>query len=421
MEKGLISMPQLRPLLLGLLAALMLAGCGPLPTPTPQPTPTLRPTPTAEPLIPSPTPAPPASEPVTATSTPTVAVTPSPAPTATATRQIISTPLPSLPPATVSPTTIGWAARLVGGPVLAPRQRIGVAVSIGAFEDYAWGAGLPGWWLNWQVLETPPRGVGASFVQMVRLKGDGYRPDLATITRAARANRGQLWLIGNEPDVKWQDNVTPEQYAATYGILYRAIKEADPQALVAIGGVSVPTPLRMAYLDRILAAYRARFNAEMPIDVWNVHAFILREERNSWGVDIPPGMTEERGQLYEIADHADMTIFRRQMADFRRWMADRGQRNKPLVVTEYSILMPESYGFPPELVSRFMIETFDYFLTARDPQTGYPADDNRLVQAFCWYSTSDTVYPTSNLFDPQTGQATLLGNLFRAYVAGLGD
>ena len=199
-----------------------------------------------------------------------------------------------------------------------------------------------------------------------------------------------MWLIGNEPDVKWQDNVTPERYATVYGELHAAIKAADPTAQVAIGGVSQPTPLRMAYLDRVLAAYRAQFGAEMPVDVWNVHAFILREERGSWGVDIPPGMDVAQGQLYEIADHNDMDIFRRQITDFRRWMAERGLRDKPLIVTEYGILMPASYGFPPEVVSGFLVDTFDFFLTARDPELGYPADDNRLVQAFNWFSIADT-------------------------------
>ena len=202
-----------------------------------------------------------------------------------------------------------------------------------------------------------------------------------------------LWLIGNEPDVAWQDNATPEQYAASLhptagdqgGRCYRQ---------VAIGGVSQPTPLRMAYLDRILAAYKAEVGVEMPVDVWNVHVFILREERDSWGVGIPPGMPVDRGNLYEISDHADMAIFRRQITDFRRWMAARGLRDKPLIVTEYGILMPASYGFPPDLVSTFLVDTFDFFLTA-DDRIGYPADDHRLVQAFNWFSVADSIYPTS--------------------------
>ena len=137
----------------------------------------------------------------------------------------------------------------------------------------------------------------------------------------------------------------------------------------------------MAYLDRILTAYQRRTGQPMPVDVWNIHAFILREERNSWGVGIPPGMSQDKGELYEIADHADMAIFRRQITDFRRWMADRGLQEKPLLVSEYGVLMPKDYGFAPETVSQFMTDTFDFFLNSRDPAIGDPADDYRLVQA----------------------------------------
>jgi len=294
---------------------------------------------------------------------------------------------------------------------------VGAALALGKFSDYDWGGAGPGWYLNWQV--DPQPAPGARFAQMVRVRENGFYPALEMIRLAAQANPGSLWLIGNEPDVKWQDNVTPERYAAVYGELHEAIKAADPTAQVAIGGVSQPTPLRMAYLDRVLAAYRAQFGAEIPVDVWNVHAFILREERDSWGVEIPPGMDVAQGQLYEIVDHNNMAIFRRQIIDFRRWMAQRGLRDKPLIVTEYGILMPASYGFPPDVVSNFLVSTFDYFLTARDPELGYPADDNRLVQAFMWFSTAYNVYPTANLFDPATRNVTPVGKAFKAYVSGL--
>jgi len=289
-------------------------------------------------------------------------------------------------------------------------------LGIGSFD---WGNAPPGWYLNWTTQPHPEQRPDVAFARMIRLKGEGFAPALDQIKVTAAQNPGVLWLVGNEPDVPWQDGVTPEQYAATYGVIYKAIKEADPSAHIAIGGVSQPTPLRLAYLDRALAAYRARYGAEMPVDIWNVHAFILREERNSWGVGIPPGMPVDKGTLYEVDNHADMQIFRQQIEGFRRWMAERGQRNKPLIVTEYGVLMPDDYGFPPELVSKFMTATFDYFLSAQDPTLGYAPDGNRLVQAFCWYSVADTMYPTPNLFDPKTRAVTSVGKVFRQYVAAL--
>jgi hypothetical protein len=230
---------------------------------------------------------------------------------------------------------------------------------------------------------------------MVRLRGGVLRPDPSTLAAIARANPGSLWLIGNEPDVKWQDNVEPAVYARLYHEAYAAIKAADPSAVVAAGGVSQPTPLRLRYLDAVLAAYREQFGAAMPADAWHVHNFILREERDSWGVDIPPGLPEDRGMLYEIDDCDNLEIFRRQVRDFRRWMAAHGFQDRPLIVSEYGIPMPEDYGFPPERVIRFLRGTFEFFLTATDPSLGYPADDYRLVQRWCWYSLDapDTYYP----------------------------
>lgn len=377
-------------------ALLIIAGLTVAPT---RPTP-LHPAPTTEPLVPTPLPGYQATRPAVQSS------------------QLASAPFADqqvTPPPHLR-SQVASAEFPFGG---AARGRVGVGFPIGHINNYAWGEGLPGWWLAWRVDLEAPALADSRFAQMVRIQGSSFQPNLAMIQRIARSQTGTLWLIGNEPDVIWQDNATPEQYAASYGILYPAIKAVDPTALIAIGGVSQPTPLRMAYLDRILTAYQAQFDAAMPVDVWNVHAFILREERGSWGVGIPPGLETDTGILYEIADHADITIFAQQIMDFRRWMAERGFRDAPLIVSEYSVLMPESYGFPADLVANFLVETFDFFLTARDPEIGYPADEDRLVQAFCWYSTADTNYPTSNLFDPETRAITAVGEMFRAYVSAL--
>jgi hypothetical protein len=383
-----------------------------LDSPTPMPTATASPAP---PTVAAPTVA--APSPSATLAAATAALIP------TATTMVAITPTP-LPPSPIPPsrTPTATAARIgisTWGLPASAQGRVGVGVPLQGIGDFDWGDTPPGWYLNWTTQPQPTRRTDVAFARMIRLNGSRFSPALDQIKATAAAAPGALWLIGNEPDVPWQDNATPEQYAVSYGVLHAAIKEADPTAHVAIGGVSQPTPLRLAYLDLILAAYRARYGAEMPVDVWNVHAFILREERNSWGVGIPPGMPVDKGTLYEIDHHTDMQVFRQQIVAFRRWMAERGQRNKPLVVTEYGVLMPEDYGFPPDLVSKFMAATFDYFLSAQDTTLGYEADGNRLVQAFCWYSVADTMYPTSNLFDAQTRAITPVGLAFKQTVQRL--
>jgi hypothetical protein len=364
------------------------------PSATPQPTRAALPPTQAPPLVP-PSRTPRATTPATSVATRSTGAAATAAPAAGESRK--------LPAATPGPD----------------RSRVCVGIPRWELADYDWGNGLPGLYLAFRFVPDPPDTGGVRFAQLVRTVGDAISPSLDELRAAARRHPGSLWFVGNEPDVVLQDNATPEQYARNYGLVYQALKEADPSAQVAIAGVSQPTPLRMAYLDQVLDAYRRLYGTEMPVDIWNVHAYILREERNSWGVGIPPGMPVDQGLLYEIKDHADMAIFRRQIADFRRWMADRGQRDKPLIVSEYGTLMPEDYGFPAEVVSRFMVDTFDYFLTARDPQTGYPADDNRLVQTFCWFSAATLEFPSANLFDPVTRAITPVGKVFRAYVSAL--
>jgi len=297
------------------------------------------------------------------------------------------------------------------------RSRWAIGAAAGPLTRYDVSAFSFGWFLDWNARREPPKPDGIEYVQMPRLMGGVLRPSPEIIAEIARAHPGSLWMIGNEPDVKWQDNVEPAVYARLYHQAYTAIKSADATAQVAMGGVTQPSPLRLRYLDAVLDEYHKQFGVAMPIDVWNVHNFILREERNSWGVEIPPGFDDAHGVLYEVDDSGNLDAFRRQIVDFRMWMAARGFQNRALIVSEYGIPMPEDYGFPSSRVLNFVAGTFDFFMTARDPALGYPADDYKLVQRWCWYSLDDTGYPTGRLFDPHTGKPTEFGNMLATYLA----
>lgn len=306
------------------------------------------------------------------------------------------------------------------------RWRVGVGVPEFNPLLFQWPEQRPGWYLNWSAdlnhdsprtndlpdhlyLEPPTElGMGMSFAPMVRVKAGKIAVPLETVTRLATENPGHLWLIGNEPDVRWQDNTAPEPYAVAYHDLYTTIKAADPTAQVAIGGISQVTPLRLRYFERILAHYEAEYGTPMPVDVWNIHVFVLREEADNWGVDIPPGFDSVTdGVLWEVEDHDDLRLVENQIRLMRRWMAARGEREKPLVITEYGILMPEEYGFPPENVAAFLRDSFDLFDQLRDPDLGYPTDDNRLVQRWVWFSSRYHLYPTGDLFTAE-GRPTYL-------------
>jgi hypothetical protein len=158
----------------------------------------------------------------------------------------------------------------------------------------------------------------------------------------------------------------------------------------------------------------------MPVDLWNMHAFVLREDRDSWGVNIPSGFEiVNTGELWDVDDHANLALVEAQVRAMRNWMAAHGQQEKPLWITEYGILMPAEYGFPPERVAAFMTQSFDLFATLRDPVTGFPADDQRLVQRWNWYSARDSRYPAGNLFDAH-GAPTLVGAALSDYIVANG-
>ena len=99
-----------------------------------------------------------------------------------------------------------------------------------------------------------------------------------------------------------------------------------------------------------------------------------------------------RGVLIPWWENDSFDLFAAFVQDSRRWMAARGQREKPLIISEYGVLMPSAWfdalGEPggDERVCTFMERTFDYLLAAADRAIGYPFDDCRLVQRWLWFS-----------------------------------
>lgn len=294
-----------------------------------------------------------------------------------------------------------------------------------------------GWYVNWRTSPSAAEPAGAEHVNVIRLQQNltSYTsvPDVAEIVAIAASKPGQTWFIANEPDSIFQDKLVATIYADAYYDLYYAIKQADPTARVGIGAVVQPTPLRFQYLDIIWNTYRNKYNEIMPVDVWNIHSFILREERGSWGAFIPPGpefSDINTGVLYDARDMDNVDIFRQRLYDFRQWMADHGQRDKPLYITEYGVLWPEDYMdedgnlFDQTRVGSFMQSSFDVMRSTKDAVLGYPYDDNRLVQRWAWYSLDG--YPITgagamggSMFNAATGEIRLLGQIYQNYTQSI--
>lgn len=324
---------------------------------------------------------------------------------------------PAAAPTAAAPSEAAAAAvaQADGIPLL---HRFGTAGSMSTIP-LAQEAGLPfGAFFNWHVHTEPFDMEGIVFWQTIRLRGEAVMTPWEDIEAAVAANPGANWIVGNEPDVMWQDDVTPERYADLYHDVYQFIKSRDATAQLAIGAVAQPTPLRLAYLDIVLDSYQQKYGGPMPIDIWTVHAYILREEADSWGVGIPPGMSDELATRYELSDHGSIDIFQANLRGFRDWMAARGYQDRPLAVTEFGIIMPADYGFPEAANAAFMRDSFDFMLSAAGG-SGYDADGGRLVQYWFWFSLYDPMFTASDLYNPKTGELTFIGAAWAAYVNGL--
>lgn len=377
----------------------------------------------------------------------------------------VAAPLPATPTlGTVPPPAVYLP--VVATKPLSLAQRIGFGLTSASLSHYSDVGELgAGWYLDWQVRSAPERPNQMDYVQMIRLHQKlacglpyhsdrtvcpyatpltyTYQPSQTAIEAAAQAKPGSLWLIGNEMDrVDWayclewvgshcktvgyngQDEMLAETYAVAYHDLYHLIKAADPTARIAIGGVIQPTPLRLDYLTAVWDHYQSAYSTTMPVDVWNVHNFIIQEKAKDWGADIPPGIEAQVGAYVGHPEtHIDMQIFDEQIRAFRQWMKERGEQQKPLVVSEYGVLYYNGLmGLPdrPSYVQDFMVATFDYFYKTKDCTLGLASDGCRLVQQWNWYSLDDTwgnFNPYSRLYDPNTRQITATGERFRRYIA----
>ncbi len=309
--------------------------------------------------------------------------------------------------------------------------RFGITAAYGVADYDLSGLGA-GAYLDWGMRADPPRPGGIEYVQVVRLGDAAYAEQLARIAEVAPAQRGAAWLVGNEPDNTYafdgilQDNVLPEVYAERFHQVQAAIKAADPTARVGIGGIVQPTPVRLEYLDRMMSAYGARFGRQPPADFWFIHAFVLNEVDSEWGAGMPgdhavrPYAAAAQAIAPEEAD--DLGLFTQHIEVFRRWMAANGQRDLPLWVTEFGVLMPsdESLGFfaiPEARTRRFMEASFEWLQMAADATTGLSNDDNRLVQRWFWWTLSyDARVSGGGLYDRREGQVQQTG-LYAAYAA----
>jgi len=326
-------------------------------------------------------------------------------------------------------------------PLYTTVERFGVGVSPNiaySISDYDLAGLSIGWYSDWRFAVNPDRPDGIEYVHLISVLEGNLVGNTASMAAAASANPGALWLIGNEQENRHQGNCKPEQYAEAYHQAYELIKGADPSARIAIGGVTEPTPLRLEWLEYMLASYNDKFGVDMRdhIDVWTIHVQITPERRGSWGAEIPVGdefAGINEGETFGMIDNhyspnADVNILKQLVYDFCEWMVDQGERDKELIISEYGVLFPstmlsddEDEAEGDQMVIDFMIGSFDFFLSARSDALGLATDEGRLVQRWLWYSLNERPFPAPGGFngslfewdDPT--QLTIFGEAYRDY------
>lgn len=307
-----------------------------------------------------------------------------------------------------------------------------------------------GWWLDFNVNYETPAENGAEYVHIIwaeqNRNGQGdYLNSYSTVPDMGNNSlgyliekrQGRLWIVGNEVDrgpdpgqiFGGQGDTMPDMYARIYHDVYHYIKQWDPTALVSPSALVEVTPGRIQYLDLVVEKYQQLYGTPMPVDVWNMHLYILPEIQTNGtpsffanvalGTDPGLAIKEADGDVgvcgqddvYCLKEHDDTTVFVEQVVRMRTWMEENGYQEKPLILTEYSLLLPyevdgetchvedeEGNCFTPSRVKAFADATFNYLETAADPALGYVHDNWRLVQQWIWFGIyRDGLGSTSNL------------------------
>lgn len=273
-----------------------------------------------------------------------------------------------------------------------------------------------GWYHEFHFTERPENPPLIEYVATVWRPEEQYKVAAADF---AERNPGLIWFIGNEPDNAGQTNMPPHDYAVGYHEYYHLLKDADPTAKIAIGGIIQPSTLRLRYLDEVLSHYRRLYGVSMPIDILNTHAYIMPENCGS-GAGFPVGVRDVSGgrECEYWNYHADLNVFKSQLIDFRRWQKASGYQDKPLIVSEYGVMLTPGHGYNSERVGSYMVATMDWMLTAGDCEIGLIVDDCRLVQRFAWFSINH--WNTNGTLFQRNGGLTAVGERLKGYIEEIG-
>ncbi len=203
--------------------------------------------------------------------------------------------------------------------------------------------------------------------------------DESSLIATMRRYPGSWWMVGNEPNDPYQDNLSPTTYAAFYHRFARIAQRADPMARLMSAGIANAD---WQWAEAFREAYHQAHGAYPRIDAWNVHNYVLEPDHS---------------QL-------DQDVFRQRLIAFRTWMSHIGEDDKPLVLSEFGVLMGQERHDtryePPEAINAYIHETVRWL-----HETDY-------VQSWAWFASHTSGLFNGDLYD-QSDQLTPYGKAYR--------
>lgn len=147
-------------------------------------------------------------------------------------------------------------------------------------------------------------------------------------------NRGEIWIIGNEPERVSQDNLNPTQYAQMFHSYYVTVNDLDPTARFSIASVGmVANYVAFAdvqpYYDAVFSEYKRLYLTPLPLDYWNMHAYYA-----GW-------TTEHAAQPDHMVDDVFRVIIDPYIA-YARTVDSGRYSSKPIIASEIGLGLPEN-------------------------------------------------------------------------------
>jgi hypothetical protein len=216
--------------------------------------------------------------------------------------------------------------------------------------------------------------------QRVFLVRPGY--DDEGVIQILRENPGSWWMVGNEPNDPYQDNLSPGAYAGFFHRFVEMARATDAHARIASAGIANAD---WEWANAFREQYLAQYGRYPQLNAWNIHNYILEPE----------------------LDQLDREEFRRRILSFRDWMGSIGDAGKPLFLSEFGALFGlGNLGRREEDPVRIC----DYM---RDIIRWLESTDH--VQWWSWFANDTGGQFNGDLFD-SSGSLTIFGTTYASAI-----